>query len=88
MVLQGDYTFNGVPVAGAIASVDYIWFRRPYEMTFQVPIYASQAHREAANSLASTTYAIPYAPAAGDIYGQCYTYLLTLPEYSGWTATP
>jgi hypothetical protein len=57
-------------------------------MTFQVPIYASQAHREAANSLASTTYAIPYDPAAGDIYVQCYDYLLTLPEYSGWTITP
>jgi hypothetical protein len=88
MALQGDYTFNGIPVAGAIAVVEYIWFRRPYEMTFQVPIYANQAQREAANPLASTTYAIPYVPAEGDVYQQCYDYLLTLPEYAGWTVTP
>ena len=88
MALQGDYTFNGIPVAGAIAAVSYLWFRRPYEMTFQVPIYADAAQQEANNMLASTTYAIPYVPADGDVYIQCYDYLLTLPEYAGWTLIP
>jgi len=88
MALQGDYTFNGVPVTGAIAAVEFIWFRRSYEMTFQVSIYANEAQREAGASFASTTYALSYDPGAGDVYAQCYTHLLTLPEYSGWTEIP
>jgi hypothetical protein len=87
MALTGTYDFNGVSVSTAIASADFIVLRGTYEMTFQASIYANQAQREALATLASYAYTIPYAPAAGDVYAQCYSYLLTLPEYAGWTVT-
>ena len=78
MAITGTYDFNGIAVPTAVALVEYIWFRTPYEMTFQV-------QRAAGSPLASCSYMTPYDPAAGDVYQQCYTYLLTLPEYDGWT---
>jgi hypothetical protein len=88
MAITGTYEFNGVSVSTAIASVELIWLRGTYEMTLQVSIYANQAQREALATLASYSYTIPYDPAAGDVYAQCYTYLLTLPEYAGWIEIP
>jgi hypothetical protein len=88
VAITGTYEFNGISVSTAIASVDFIWFRGAYEMTCRVSVYANPAQREALAPLASPTYTIPYDPAAGDVYAQCYTHLLTLPEYSGWTEIP
>ena len=88
MAITGTYEFNGLAVPTAIALVEYIWFRSPYEMTFQVPIYVNEAQRDAGSPLASYSYTTLYDPAEGDVYSQCYTYLLTLPEYAGWSEIP
>ena len=88
MFIQGNYNFSGIEISDAIGYVVNLRFRDHTEMFFQLPIYATAAQVEASQPLAVASYFCPYDPAAGGVYAQCYTYLLTLPEYDGWVEIP
>ena len=87
MSIQGNYNFNGI-VVPAIGVVANIRFLSPVSMGFQVPVYANQAQVDAEQPFDAPNYQCAYDANGGDVYAQCYTYLLTLPEYAGWSEIP
>lgn len=90
MAITGTYEFNGVPVAGAIAQVDFVQFREPAApttATFSSRVYASAEQFAAGSAFAGNSYSFAYE-ANGEVFTAAEAHLLTLPEFSGWSVLP
>jgi hypothetical protein len=88
MAIQGSYTFYGAVVPSAIAVADSVIVQSTNEMPIRLYIYADATQRELGTSLALEARTATYDPAGASVWAQAQTYLLSLPEFSGWTAIP
>lgn len=87
MAITGTYEYNGIPVVGAVAEVNFIQFREPANptaATFTVGVFANAAQYAAGSNFTQNSYSFVYDETGGDVWGQCYDYLDSLPEYAGW----
>lgn len=91
MAITGTYEYYGISVVGAIAEVNFIQFREPANPSvavFTVGVFANAEQYAAGSSFTQNGYSFAYDETGGDVWSQCYIYLLTLPEYVGWVEIP
>ena len=90
MAITGTYEFNGVPVAGAIAQVDFVQFREPAApavATFSARVYASAEQFAAGSAFVGNSYSFSY-DATAEVFAAAEGNLLSLPEFAGWSVLP